>query len=319
MSSLEAKLGRGLLIGFGRMGQRHFKHLLESPLAKQFAIVDQMPPDRAFTEKHPDIRFYSDASIAVAEENPKWAIIAVSTTAHHSVALPLIQAGIHVLIEKPIAPTESEGRELIEEARKTGAKVFVGHSERFNPVVVALRTFLQAHDVRNIHSISLTRWGAAPAQVDPGNNVVLDLTVHDIDILHSLGFCLGNIQSSLLSRGSGNESYVAQCEVIANLSKQKNSQAKESIATLSTSWNSPERLRLIRLLSDKGILEADLLNQQLTWAGDKNFKAPEISKQFPIELQLSAFIESLNGKTSDICTAEQGLEAILVAQKILRA
>jgi len=303
------------------MGQRHFNHLQNSPLAERFSIVDPTPLADDFIQMHPKIRLYSDTAQALAEEGPKWAIVAVSTTAHHRVALPLVKAGIHVLIEKPITPTEAEALELIKEAAKTGAKVFVGHSERFNPAVVAMRTFLQSNPLGAIHSLSLSRWGAAPGKIDPGNNVVLDLTVHDIDIIHSLGLSLSNIQSILSNSNSGGENYVDHSEVVARVAGGEsgtNKCADKGIATLSTSWKSPERLRLVRVLCDKGILEADLLTQKLNWSGDESLKAPEISKQFPIELQLAAFMDSLAGKPSDICTAEQGLEALLVARKILQ-
>lgn len=106
--------------------------------------------------------------------------VAVPTEHHLAVAGPLLDRGVHCLIEKPLAPGSAEGRELIERAKAGGATVSVGHVERFNPVVLAARKheivpmFIESH---RIHPFSFR-------SVDVG--VVLDIMIHDLDLILSL-------------------------------------------------------------------------------------------------------------------------------------
>src|SRR5918911_1678348 len=106
--------------------------------------------------------------------------LAVPTEAHAEIACPLLAAGVHVLVEKPIARTLAEADEMIAAARRGGATLMVGHLERFNPALVALRPHVRAPIYFEIHRVG--EFTARSLDID----VVLDLMIHDLDIVQSL-------------------------------------------------------------------------------------------------------------------------------------
>jgi len=107
-------------------------------------------------------------------------VVAVPTPAHHAVAMRCLQAGCHILVEKPLTPTLSEADELVEAAGASGLVLQVGHIERYNPAVEALSDLVQSPGF-----IEVDRLGSfAPRSLE--TDVILDLMIHDIDIVHSL-------------------------------------------------------------------------------------------------------------------------------------
>ena len=100
-------------------------------------------------------------------------------TCIEELALHCIRHGVHVLVEKPIAPSVAEGRAIIAAARHTGVRLMVGHVERFNPTVEAIKDAIRAEDIL---SIAITRVGPFPPRMS-NVGVVIDLAVHDIDLI----------------------------------------------------------------------------------------------------------------------------------------
>src|SRR5206468_8700144 len=108
------------------------------------------------------------------------AIVAVPTCHHARVALDLIDAGIPVLVEKPVATTTAEAREMVDRAARRGSMLAIGHIERFNPAVVELRRQIKAGALGRIFQVKARRTGPFAARIrDAG--VVIDLAIHDLD------------------------------------------------------------------------------------------------------------------------------------------
>src|SRR5262249_1936050 len=105
--------------------------------------------------------------------------IAAPTHLHHDLALACIARGLHVLVEKPIAPTVEEGRAIIATRRRGGVTLMVGHVERFNPAVESIKRAIKGQDIL---SIAITRVGPFPPRMS-NVGVVIDLAVHDIDLI----------------------------------------------------------------------------------------------------------------------------------------
>jgi UDP-N-acetylglucosamine 3-dehydrogenase len=295
--------GTGLLIGCGRMGQRHLKHLSSNPKIGNFHLVDAQHPDLSSLPGRQAGYFRSLE--AALETSPSWAIVAVSTPAHYEVAVPLLERGIAVLMEKPLAPTTTQCAELLKIAERHRSPLYVGHVERFNPVVFALGKFLKSGVAGKVHTLHLTRWGAAPAEVLPGNNVVVDLTVHDIDILHSFGYTPKLLSAQMLFK----ESHVDHVEAILDLGASTSS-------VISTSWRSSVRKRAIRVLSEHGAIEANLLTQSLSWEGAP-LELPHVVPTEPLEAQLEAFLSAIDGQPSLSCSGAEGARAVGFTESIL--
>lgn len=163
------------MIGVGAFGRHHARIYSQLPEAELVAVVDANPAARADAAKAYGCATYADPS-----ELPggiEAVSVAVPTQFHHSVALPLLTRGVSVLIEKPMVRLLDEGRELIAAAEKSGAILQVGHVERFNPAVRALRD----HKIvpRYIEAARVAPFPFRATDV----GVVLDLMIHDIDIV----------------------------------------------------------------------------------------------------------------------------------------
>ena len=163
------------VIGAGRMGRLHSRVLSEMPQAKLACVVDTDP--EAAAEVARTYRTTALATPAEAVDIVDAVIIAVPTVHHVEVARPFVSAGKSVLIEKPIAPTAAAAEELLALADAHGASVQVGHTERFNPVVEAIRRFNITPKFIEAHRISPFTFRSA----DVG--VVLDMMIHDIDLV----------------------------------------------------------------------------------------------------------------------------------------
>lgn len=169
---------RTAIIGAGKMGKIHAKVYSQLDNAELVAVVDNdIERAQSLAEKY-DCPAFSDPTQLIGKVDA--VTIAAPTMAHHAVAMLLLKNRIPVLIEKPLASTVQQGREIVELAKANNTIVAVGHSERCNPVVQAMK---------RLHIepmfIEVTRVSPYPFRsMDIG--VVLDVMIHDIDIILSL-------------------------------------------------------------------------------------------------------------------------------------
>ena len=163
------------VVGLGRMGKLHCRVLSEMPQVELACVVDRDAELAA--ELAGKYRTTALPDAQAAAEAVDAAVIAVPTVAHVEAARPFVAAGKPVLIEKPIAAASDEAEELLELARQTGSTVQVGHTERFNPAVEAIRRFRITPKFIEAHRISPFTFRSA----DIG--VVLDIMIHDIDLV----------------------------------------------------------------------------------------------------------------------------------------
>src|SRR5256885_1096067 len=175
--SAESLLRMGV-VGVGVMGSNHARVIAELPGVEFVGVAD---PDR------PQARFVAEtlgcAAVGELDElldlGIDAATIAAPTHLHHDLALACIRRGIHVMVEKPIASSAQEGRSIIAAARRAGVTLMVGHVERFNPAVAAIKEAIRAEDIL---SNAITRLVPFPPRM-ANVGVVIDLAVHDIDLI----------------------------------------------------------------------------------------------------------------------------------------
>ena len=160
--------------------------------------------------------------------------IAAPTHLHHDIALTCIERGIHVLIEKPIASNVEEGRDIIAAARRAGVTLMVGHVERFNPAVQAIKDAIRDEDIL---SIAITRVGPFPPRMS-NVGVVIDLAVHDIDLIRWF------TDSEIVEVQPQLSSAVAEREDIALLQFRT---ASGVLAHINTNWLTPFKARTVHV------------------------------------------------------------------------
>jgi predicted dehydrogenase len=172
---------RAGIVGVGQMGRYHVGVLAELPQVDLVGIVD-IEPQRV----QPLAETYHTSALTDYREllgEVDVVTIAVPTVLHYQVAREFLDAGVHVLIEKPLAPTLAEAEELFEVADRRGVMLHVGHVERFNGAVQELKNI-----VRDPILIECRRMGPFQSRVKD-DGVVLDLMIHDLDIVLNLVGC----------------------------------------------------------------------------------------------------------------------------------
>jgi predicted dehydrogenase len=169
---------KAAVIGVGHLGRHHARILASLPGVSLAGVVD-VNRDRAAQIAG---QFGTQAFGSVAEMPQKLdlAVIAVPTESHAAIALPLIESGVHTLVEKPVTQTVAEADTLIAAARRAGVVLAVGHSERFNPAVAAARPHIKDPRFIEVH-----RLGTTPER-SLDIDVVLDLMIHDLDLILSV-------------------------------------------------------------------------------------------------------------------------------------
>ncbi|HMK70109.1 MAG TPA: Gfo/Idh/MocA family oxidoreductase, partial [Xanthobacteraceae bacterium] len=166
------------VVGVGVMGSNHARVLSGIPGVQLVGIADPDRKQRDAVARTLGCEAFADID-GLLRSAPDAVSIAAPTHLHHDLALRCISRGIHVLVEKPIAPTVEEGHAIVAAARRAGVTLMVGHVERFNPAVESIRRAIKGQDIL---SIAITRVGPFPPRMS-NVGVVIDLAVHDIDLI----------------------------------------------------------------------------------------------------------------------------------------
>ncbi len=247
------------------------------------------------------------ANLAELAENADAAVVATPTVTHSLVGCQLLEAGLDVMVEKPIAHTLEAGRALAEAAARNRRILQVGHLERFNPAVIALGAVIGKPLFFEIHRLS----EFSPRCLDV--DVVLDLMIHDVDIVLSL---TGERPDEIRAAGIR---ILSEKVDIANVRIQFPSGC---IANLTASRVSTERVRKLRLFQPHEYISLDYSRQDAVRFRVKppmaiDFAALPVTKDEPLRLELEGFFESVRTRQPARVTGEQGLAALEVAFEIL--
>ena len=168
---------KAVVIGVGHLGKHHARILSSLPGVSLAGVID-INRDRAaqIASQYNTQAFHTVGDMGKLD----LAVIAVPTVSHAAIALPLIESGVHTLVEKPVAQTVSEADSLIAAAKRKGVVLAVGHTERFNPAVAAARPHIKDPRFIEVH-----RLGTSPER-SLDIDVVLDLMIHDLDLILSI-------------------------------------------------------------------------------------------------------------------------------------
>ncbi len=235
------------------------------------------------------------------------ASVAVPTVAHLSVGGDLMKSGVHILMEKPIAPNVQEAQELVKLAGEYDRILQIGHIERFNPVMRELEKKLNRPKFIEAHRLS----PFPNRSMDIG--VVLDLMIHDLEIILHL------VNSPIESVDAVGVPVLTKSEDIANARIRFENGC---VANVTASRISPERMRKIRVFQDDGYLSLDYQEQtgEMYWKEGMQIlnKEVEVEKDEPLKLELSAFVESVREGKTPAVTGQQGAKALEVALEITK-
>jgi UDP-N-acetylglucosamine 3-dehydrogenase len=298
------------VIGTGTMGIHHVRLFAAMPGVRLIGVADGNPAAIWGAVEAYRVPGFADFRDLLAFK-PDAVSIAVPTSQHESVALTAIRAGCHVLLEKPIAGNSNAARRIIRAAAAGKVKLMIGHTERFNPAVTAVKRALKGE---KIISFDITRVGPLPPRVkDVG--IIIDLAIHDIDLLRHLTGAEVSRVTSLHRSVSG-----AHEDTAMILLKLENG----VMAHITTNWLTPFKARLIQVATLGKFIRADLLNRTVsvysrvpkTEDGGLVKEIP-VADAEPLRLELEAFIRSVRTGTPVPVSGEDGLRALRVAESCL--
>ena len=268
-------------------------------------VVDA-DPERAAqaAAEHNCITF---ATLGELAGNVDAAVVAVPTSLHAEVGCELLESGIDLLVEKPIAGNLASARRLVDTAAEHGRILQIGHLERFNPAVAALKKITSIPLFFEIHRLSLF----SPRSLDV--DVVLDLMIHDLDIVLDLA---GAMPEEIRAAGI---SILSDKVDIANV---RLAFPGGCIANLTASRVSTERVRKLRLFQPHQYISLDYQKQEavaFTVGGNQQigFQPLPVLKEEPLRLEVEAFLASVANRTQPMVSGEEGLRALEVALAIL--
>lgn len=322
---------KAVLVGAGRMGKNHLRVLQESP---DFELVCVVERDKKL------VHALTESGVRVLKEvehlrhtDFMCAIIATPTPTHFEVAKAILEMGKSVLVEKPITSTYTQGLELTAIASKTSqTRLAVGHVERFNPAIRKLQQIVLKGAIGTPIHFNFTRVGGYPQTIAPGNNVLLDLAVHDIDILRKF---VGPIRLRAKAlHATLREDVLDTAEILL-------SSEMGPTASIHVNWITPTKIRGVRVTGTRGVCFVDYILQTCTLYGGGILDAVQpqsagfdrlqemyrttdkiefgVTQEEPLKAQLAQFASFLTtGNPGELCTGEDALAAVHIAEQAMR-
>jgi predicted dehydrogenase len=299
------------VIGVGHLGQHHARLYASLPGATLVGVVDRdLGRAQEVAARH-GCPAWSEPSELIGRARA--VSVAVPTVDHRRVAEPLLRAGVDVLVEKPLARTLAEADAINAAAEQAGRLVMVGHSERFNPAILALEQAVDAPRFFEIHR--LAPFSARSSDVD----VVLDLMIHDLDLLLHLD---GSRPVSVDAVG------VAALTDHVDIANARIRMASGCVANLTASRISTEPLRRLRVFQWRTYLSCDTglgavdryrVVQEPAQAPRIVHERLPVGSDEPLSLELTAFLRAVRDRSTPPVDGVQGRSALALAHRVKEA
>ena len=293
------------VVGAGAFGRNHLRVIHQSERASLAGVLDS-DPARAAEAAAPYACpvFHSIEDLARGADG---AVVATPTVTHSEIGCRLMELGLDVLVEKPIAHDPAAARALVQTGERSGRILEVGHLERFNPAVIALGAVITRPLFFEVHRLS----EFTPRSLDV--DVVLDLMIHDIDIVLSL---TGETPEEIRAAGI---SILTPKVDIANVRLQF---PGGCVANLTASRVSTERVRKLRLFQPHEYISLDYTRKEVARFRVKpplkiDFAPLAVTQDEPLRLELEDFFESMVSRRPPRVTGVQALAALETACAIL--
>lgn len=313
---------RAGVIGMGMMGRNHVRVLQQIEGIELVGVADPQG-DRFGLTRGVTVHTHPEQLIDAGMD---LCVVAAPTEEHRPLALELAKAGVHALVEKPLAETLHGAAEVADAFAAAGLVGAVGHIERYNPALLALRQRLEAGSLGEVYQIATRRQGPFPARIkDVG--VVKDLATHDVDLTAWVG---GSRYRSVSARtalktGRPHEDIVAATGDLLD----------GTVTNHLVNWLTPFKERVTVVLGENGAYIADTLTADLTfhangtqatqWDTVSTFRGVvegdvtryAIPKPEPLRTELEAFRDAVLGVRDEIVPMHDGLEAVRVAEAVI--
>ncbi|MDX6231326.1 MAG: hypothetical protein QOH68_277 [Nocardioidaceae bacterium] len=319
------------VVGCGYWGSKHVRTLLSLEAVSRVCVIDPSDERRsAVTRVYPRVDEFRTLGEALGQLDA--VIIAAPPTLHAPLALEAIARGVHVLVEKPLAPTVKEGQAMVRAAEKKGVTLMVGHTFEYHSAVWELRSMVQRGDLGDLYYLDTARLNLGLYQRDV--NVVFDLAPHDVSILN---YVLGSSPSMVECWGARNAH--PRLEDVAQLRLYYDDPGV--FANVHVSWLNPKKVREVTVVgSNKMVVFDDLKTEQRVKVHDKGVTAmtdgadltavpmsyrhgdivsPYLEMNEPLRVEDEHFVTCVQTGLRPLTDGESGLEVVRVLEAAQRS
>ena len=296
------------MIGVGHLGRHHARILSTLEDVTLTAVVDKLPERAAEIAASTGTQALTDSAELLGRVDA--VTVAVPTELHRDMAMPFLERGVSVLVEKPMARTLAEADEMIAAARRSGATLAVGHTERYNPAVAAVLPLVTSPRFIEVH-----RLGVFPER-SLDIDVVFDLMIHDLDIILSL---VGSDVTSIEAVG------VPVLTPKYDIANARLRFASGCIANITASRISKDRVRKLRFFQPDSYLSIDYAAQEVEGARlvKREGAKPSIQggsipvqRDEPLKRELADFVCAVRERRAPLVDGAAGRRALELATKI---
>lgn len=295
------------VIGVGHLGRHHARILSTMEGVTLSAVVDTLPERAAEIASVSNTRALTDYRDLIGEVDA--VVVAVPTELHAEVAVPFLDRGTAVLVEKPMSRSIADADRMLAAARASGAMIAVGHTERHNPAVAVALRLVNAPRFIEVHRLSA--FPDRSLDID----VVFDLMIHDLDVI------LAIVKSEVTSIEAVGVPVLTPKYDIANVRLRF---ASGCIANITASRISKDRVRKIRFFQPDAYLSVDYASQEVEgWRLVRKEPRPDIQggaipveRDEPLRRELADFVKAVRDRSAPLVDGEAGRRALVLAAEI---
>jgi UDP-N-acetylglucosamine 3-dehydrogenase len=316
------------VIGAGTMGRNHARVLRDLDGVTLAGIADTNRAAARAAAQRFGVPHFGPAEELLDEARPDAVTVAVPTGMHLPVTLAALVRGVHVLVEKPIAPTPGEAREMIAAAERAGLVFGVGHVERYNPAILDLKRRLDRGDLGRIFKLHARRLGPFPERIrDVG--VVIDLATHDLDVMRYL------LGAEVVRVYAETERHVhtAHEDMLNGIIRFDSG----AVGVLDVNWLTPTKVRELLVTGERGMFVANYLTQDLyfyendythgnwssfpmlTGVSEGSMTRVKLDRVEPLRAELAAFVDAVAGGAGPVVSGTDGLAALELAAVLVES
>jgi UDP-N-acetylglucosamine 3-dehydrogenase len=298
---------RVAVIGTGFWGRNQARIFSQLPQVKLVCVCDTDPKVADAIGSQFRVEHASNVDDILSRKDIDAVTICTPTVTHKDIATRSLEAGKHVLVEKPMTNTVAEGNELLLLARKKGLRVMPGHIERFNPAITYLKSLVDEGKLGNIMLLLARRVGRWPERIgDVG--VVRDTAIHDIDVARYI--FADDVSSVYAQLGSLRHSKEDYAEIMLKFSK-------GGTAFIDANWLTPQKTRTLVVTGSDATARLDYITQQVSIESSERIVTPNLERKEPLILELTHFAESILNDRPFSVNGIDGIRAVEVCEAVL--
>jgi len=299
------------VVGVGFWGSNHVRVLRELESAEVKAVCDiDLEKAKYVAKKFGVSNYYQNLDDMLNKEELDAVTVCTPSVSHAEIAVRILESGLNVFVEKPLASNPDGCLKIIDAARSNNRFVMTGFIERFNPAVSKAIELLKAGEIGEVIMSHGRRIGWWPRRIgDVG--VVKDTAIHDIDLTR---YIFGQEPAGVYARG-GSLRHRFEDHVQAIMTFED----ELRVAFIEANWLTPRKKREMLITGNEGVISIQFLTQVISLEKADVVIEPILKWKEPLRIELSHFIESLLSRKKPLVDAIDGTKAVIIAESILES